>query len=256
MRTKKIVFLFIIYFCLQFLIFSQTAPAGPKVPMPKIGIEFGQSENSQDVSNTILILIMMTILSIAPGILVMMTAFTRITIILSFTRRALATQQTPSNQVLIGLALFLTFYVMTPVLDRMKTEVIDPFTDKKIKLESAYDGAVKIISKYMIKYTSKESLKIFYKASKNKKPENEKSIPLSVLIPSYIVSELTVAFKIGFVIFIPFLVIDMVVATILMSMGMVMLPPVTISLPFKILLFVMVDGWNLIVKAIMNSYGV
>jgi flagellar biosynthetic protein FliP len=249
-----IVFFLFVVIATQAYLYSQTVPT-----LPKISIGIGKAKTTQDVSNTLMILILMTIISVSPGILIMLTAFTRITIILSFTRRALATQQTPSNQVLIGLALFLTFYVMSPVFLQINTHVVQPYLHKKITLQVAYQNLTDIVRSYMLKYTNKKTLMNFYKAynvhRKAIKPKTPKDVPLQVLIPAYIVSEMTVAFKIGFIIFIPFLIIDMVVATILMSMGMVMLSPITISIVFKILLFILIDGWNLIVKAIMASYG-
>lgn len=182
-----------------------------------------------------------------------MTCFTRIVIVLSFVRTSLATQSMPPNQVLIGLALFLTFFIMAPTFSEINKEALTPLMDNKISLDEAYTKAEEPI-KEMSKHTRQKDLALFMNYAKMDKPESLKDIPLTTMVPAFAISELKTAFQIGFMIFIPFLIIDMVVASVLMSMGMMMLPPVMISLPFKILLFVLVDGWYLIVKSLLQSF--
>ena len=217
------------------------------------GINFG-TESPQDVSVTLQLLLLLTILSLAPGILIMLTSFTRIIIVLSFVRTGLGTQSMPPNQVLVGLALFLTFFIMAPVFSDINETALQPYLAGDVSQEEAFDTAVVPIKEFMSKHTREKDLALFFKYSGLDKPESLEEVPLTALIPAFAISELKTAFQIGFVIFIPFLIIDMVVASTLMSMGMMMLPPVMISLPFKILLFVLVDGWYLIVDSLMASF--
>ncbi|MGL4523788.1 MAG: flagellar type III secretion system pore protein FliP [Bacilli bacterium] len=206
------------------------------------------------LSTSLKLLILLTVLSIAPAILILMTCFTRIIVVLSFVRTSLATQQVPPNQVLIGIAMFMTFFIMTPVLQDVNKNALQPLLNDKITLEEAYEEATVPIKNFMSKHTRQKDLGLFLEYSGQKMPEKVEDIPLTALVPAYAISELKTAFQIGFMIFIPFLVIDMIVASVLMSMGMMMLPPVMISLPFKILLFVLVDGWYLIVKSMLLSF--
>lgn len=212
------------------------------------------SSSPTEVSSTVKLLSLLTVFSVAPGILILMTCFTRIVIVLSFVRTSLATQNMPPNQVLIGLALFLTFFIMAPTFSEINKEALTPLMDNKISLDEAYTKAEKPIKEYMSKHTRQKDLALFMNYAKMKKPESIQDIPLTTMVPAYAISELKTAFQMGFMIFIPFLIIDMVVASVLMSMGMMMLPPVMISLPFKILLFVLVDGWYLIVKSLLDSF--
>ncbi|XBP68038.1 flagellar type III secretion system pore protein FliP [Bacillus velezensis] len=212
------------------------------------------SSSPTEVSSTVKLLPLLTVFSVAPGILILMTCFTRIVIVLSFVRTSLATQNMPPNQVLIGLALFLTFFIMAPTFSEINKEALTPLMDNKISLDEAYTKAEKPIKEYMSKHTRQKDLALFMNYAKMKKPESIQDIPLTTMVPAYAISELKTAFQMGFMIFIPFLIIDMVVASVLMSMGMMMLPPVMISLPFKILLFVLVDGWYLIVKSLLDSF--
>ena len=184
----------------------------------------------------------------------MMTSFTRIIIVLSFIRNALGLQQTPPNQVLIGIALFLTFFIMAPIGNQINSEAIQPYIKEEINQETALKTAMEPVRKFMFKQTRNKDLSLFMNVAKVDEASNLKDIPNRVIIPAFIISELKTAFQIGFVIYIPFLVIDMVVSSTLMSMGMMMLPPVIISLPFKILLFVLVDGWNLVAKSLILSF--
>ena len=217
------------------------------------GVDFG-TEDPADVSTTLQLLLLMTVLSIAPGILVLMTSFTRIIIVLSFVRTGLGTQSMPPNQVLVGLALFLTFFIMSPIFMDINETALQPYLEEEISQEEAFDAAVIPMKEFMAKHTREKDLALFYKYAGLEKPESIEDIALTSLIPAFAISELKTAFQIGFVIFIPFLVIDMVVASTLMAMGMMMLPPVMISLPFKILLFVLVDGWYLIIESLLLSF--
>jgi flagellar biosynthesis protein FliP len=217
-------------------------------------MEFFNSSSPENVSTSVKLVLLLTVLSIAPGILILMTCFTRIVVVLSFTRTALATQQMPPNQVLIGLALFMTFFIMAPTFQEVNNEALTPLFNNEINLEQAYEAAVVPIKEFMSNHTRQKDLALFLEYGGVDRPESIQDIPLTALVPAFAISELKTAFQIGFMIFIPFLVIDMVVASVLMSMGMMMLPPVMISLPFKILLFVLVDGWYLVVKSLLQSF--
>jgi flagellar biosynthesis protein FliP len=217
-------------------------------------VEFFNSSSPETVSTSVKLLLLLTVLSLAPSILILMTCFTRIVIVLSFVRTALATQQMPPNQVLIGLSLFLTFFVMAPTFQEVNDKALTPLFNNEITLEEAYDRANVPFKEFMSAHTRQKDLALFLEYSKAERPESVQDIPLTTLVPAFAISEIKTAFQIGFMIFIPFLVIDMVVASVLMSMGMMMLPPVMISLPFKILLFVMVDGWYLVVKSLLQSF--
>lgn len=217
-------------------------------------ISFFSDSDPTNVSTSVKLLLLLTVLSLAPSILILMTSFTRIVIVLSFTRTALATNQTPPNQVIIGLALFLTFFIMAPTFQQVNKEALQPLFNEEIGLEEAYEKASIPFKQFMAKHTRQQDLQLFLEYNQAEKPESVEDIPLTVLVPAYALSELKTAFQMGFMIFIPFIVIDMVVASVLMSMGMMMLPPVMISLPFKILLFVLVDGWYLVVKSLLQSF--
>ncbi len=217
-------------------------------------MEFFNNSAPENVSTSVKLLLLLTVLTIAPSILILMTCFTRIIIVLSFVRTSLATQQMPPNQVLIGLALFLTFFIMSPVLSEVNEEALTPLFNEEINLEEAYERAALPFKEFMAKHTRQKDLQLFLNYSGSERPASIEDIPLTALVPAFAISEIKTAFQIGFMIFIPFLVIDMVVASVLMSMGMMMLPPVMISLPFKILLFVLVDGWYLIVKSLLQSF--
>ncbi len=224
------------------------------LPLPTLNIGLGAAKNPADVSVLIQILFLLTVLSLAPAILIMMTSFTRLAIVFSFLRHAIGTQQMPPNQILIGLSLFLTFFIMTPVWQTVKTTAWDPYMKKTINQEQALEAAAKPVRAFMFKQTREKDLALFVNLAKIVKPKNAEDIPTMVLVPSFMISELKTAFQIGFVLFLPFLVIDLVVSSVLLSMGMMMLPPVMISLPFKVLLFVLVDGWHLIVGSLVKSF--
>jgi flagellar biosynthesis protein FliP len=217
-------------------------------------MEFFNNSDPENVSASVKLLLLLTVLSIAPSILILMTCFTRIVIVLSFVRTSLGTQQMPPNQVLIGLALFLTFFIMAPTFKEVNDKALQPLFEEKINLEEAYERASIPIKEFMSKHTRQKDLALFLKYSGAERPKSVQDIPLTALVPAFAISEIKTAFQMGFMIFIPFLVIDMVVASVLMSMGMMMLPPVMISLPFKILLFVLVDGWYLVVKSLLESF--
>lgn len=217
-------------------------------------IDIFSSSDPANVSTSVRLILLLTIFSLAPGILILMTSFTRIIIVLSFVRTSLATQQMPPNQVLIGLALFLTFFIMAPTFSEVYQEALQPLFDEEITLDEAYENASAPLKDFMARHTRQKDLALFLDYTQTEPPETVQDIPLTTLIPAFAISELKTAFQMGFMIFIPFLIIDMAVASVLMSMGMMMLPPVMISLPFKILLFVLVDGWYLITQSLLNGF--
>jgi flagellar biosynthetic protein FliP len=220
---------------------------------PIVGITLGDGQEPVGASALSLLLII-TVLSLAPAILVLMTSFTRIVIVLGFVRTSLGTQQMPPNQVLIGLALFMTLFIMAPTLQQVNDQALQPYLQHKLTQTEALEKAAVPMKEFMYKHTREKDLLLFLKYAKAERPNTYQDIPITVLVPAYALSELKTAFQMGFMIFIPFLVIDMVVASTLMAMGMMMLPPVMISLPFKILLFVLVDGWYLVVKSLLTSF--
>lgn len=217
-------------------------------------ISFFSDNDPTNVATSVKLLLLLTVLSLAPSILILMTSFARIVIVLSFTRTALATQQMPPNQVIIGLALFITFFIMAPTFQQVNDEALQPLFNEEIGLEEAYTRAAVPFKQFMSKHTRQEDLELFLNYNEAERPATIEEIPLTMLVPAFALSEIKTAFQMGFMIFIPFLVIDMVVASVLMSMGMMMLPPVMISLPFKILLFVLVDGWYLVIKSLLQSF--
>tara|TARA_B100000686_G_C16732467_1_gene941551 strand:+ start:766 stop:1521 length:756 start_codon:yes stop_codon:yes gene_type:complete len=224
--------------------------------LPKISLQVEDAKRGGDAAVSLQIIFLLTILSLAPSILIMMTSFTRIVIVLSFLRTAIGTHgQMPPNQLIVGLALFLTFFIMAPVWERVNTEALQPLIEDEIPYKEALDKGMEPLRVFMMKQTRQKDMALFVKLSRMQHPTSRDDIPNSVLIPSFIISELRTAFQIGFILFIPFLVIDLVVSSILLSMGMMMLPPVMVSLPFKILLFVLVDGWNLVVQSLVESFN-
>jgi flagellar biosynthetic protein FliP len=219
-----------------------------------VSLEVGEASDSGELTTTLQIIILMTVLSLAPAILIMVTSFIRFTVVLSFLRQAMGIQQMPPGQLLIALALILTFFVMSPVIDKSYTEGIKPYLEETMDKEEAFEKAVAPFREFMLSQTREKDLALFVDIARLDQPEEPKDIPLHVLVPGYVISELRTAFQIAFVLFVPFLVIDMVVASVLMSMGMMMLPPIIVSLPFKILLFVLVDGWYLLIKSLVESF--
>lgn len=231
------------------------AQAKTPVPIPKIGLDVGTSDNPQDVSVTIQILILMTVLSLAPSIMIMTTSYLRIIIVFHFLKSALGTQQVPPSQMLAGLALFITFFVMAPTWGKVNDQAIKPYMEKKLTLEAAYDKGIEPVREFMFKNVRDEDLELFVGLANLKRPNSKTELPTYILVPAFAISELRAGFIIGFFLFIPFLMIDMIVGSVLMSMGMMMLPPTLVSLPFKILLFVLVDGWNLIIGSVVRSFN-
>lgn len=220
------------------------------------GVDFGFiTDDPTGVANTIRLILLLTVLSLAPSILILMTCFTRIVIVLSFVRQGLATQSMPPNQVLIALALFLTFFIMAPIFAEVNETALSPLMNGEIDAEEAFNNAAVPMKEFMIKHTREKDLALFMGYAGMERPQTLDDIPLTALVPAFAISELKTAFQIGFFIFVPFLVIDMIVASVLMAMGMMMLPPVMIALPFKILLFVMVDGWYLVVQSLLLSFN-
>jgi flagellar biosynthetic protein FliP len=237
------------------LLLPAAAHAAGGVGIPNINISMGQNQSPTETVAAVRILILFTVLSLAPAILIMMTSFTRIVVVLSFLRQALSTQNMPPNQVIIGLSLFLTFFVMAPVIQDINTNSLGPYMAEKIDQATAISRAEAPMREFMFKQTREKDLALFLELSKVKRPQARRDVPTWVLIPAFMVSELKTAFQIGFMLYLPFLIIDMVVASVLMAMGMMMLPPVVISLPFKLLLFVLVDGWDLVIGSLVRSFG-
>ena len=225
------------------------------VPLPKIGIDIGTADSPEDVSVTLQLLLLLTVLSLAPSILIMTTSYLRIIIVFQFLKNAMGTMQMPPNQLLAGIALFLTFFVMGPTWNKVNTDALQPYLDGKLSMEEAYDKGITPVREFMFKHTRTEDMELFMSFMEVDRPKSREELPTYVLVPAFVISELRAGFIIGFFLFIPFLMIDMIVSSILMSMGMMMLPPMMVSLPFKILLFVLVDGWNLIVGSIVRSFA-
>lgn len=228
--------------------------------LPSISLNMGGTDANgvtkpTEMVNVLKIVLLLTVLTLAPAILVMMTSFTRIVIVLSFLRQSLGAQQMPPNQVVVGLALFLSMFVMAPTWSKIQETALNPYLDDKIDQKTAFANAEAPIREFMFGQTREKDLELFLNLSKSEKPKTRDEVATHVLIPSFIVSELNTAFQMGFMLYLPFLVIDMVVSSILMAMGMMMLPPMTISLPFKLLLFVLVDGWGLVVGSLVKSFG-
>jgi flagellar biosynthesis protein FliP len=229
-------------------------PTNPVVPIPQINVGITPATKPQQVAMSLQILLLLTILTLAPTLLVLVTSFTRIVVVLSFVRTAMGTTTVPPTQVLVGLALLLTFFVMEPVGVDINKNALQPYLASKISESVALDRAQKPLRAFMFKQTREKDIALFYSMSKEPRPAKQADVPTYLLVPAFVISELKTAFEIGFAIYIPFICIDMAVASILLSMGMMMIPPVTISLPFKILVFLLVDGWNLTVQALFASF--
>lgn len=246
---KKSLSFFIVFLFIQISAFAEKT-----ISIPKINLGINGSDKPEDLVTSLQILLILTVLSLAPSIIIMTTSFIRIIIVLHFVRQALGLQQMPPNQVLVGLSLFLTFFIMQPTIDSVFNNGINPYLDRKISQEVMIKNIETPMKDFMLRQTRVKDLELFLKISKTKPPASRKDIPIWIVIPAYIISEITRGFEIGILLFIPFIVIDMVVSTVLMSLGMMMLPPVMISLPFKLLVFVMVDGWSLIIEALVKSF--
>jgi flagellar biosynthetic protein FliP len=242
--------LWILLFAAQPEIQAQSIPVNPM----RLNIGLDGPVEGKDADVAVKVLFLITVLSLAPSIVMLMTCFTRIVIVLSFIRNALTIQGAPANQVIVGLALFLTYFIMEPVWARIQSEALQPYMSKQISSEQAMEAAATPIRSFMLRQTRPKDVELFVELAKMNATSVE-SLPLRVVIPAFVISELRTAFQMGFLIFIPFILIDIVVATVLMSMGMMMMPPATIALPLKILLFVLVDGWHLIIRSLLLSFG-
>lgn len=248
-------------FLAVFIILLGTAPVfaapGAPVQIPEINLQIG-GENEDDPAGLVgflQLILILALLTLAPAFVVLMTSFTRIVIVLSFTRNAMATQQIPPNQVLIGLALFLTFFVMQPALATINETALQPYLEGEIEQEAALEIGAAPLREFMYYHTRERDLALFINMAGLEQPETEDDVPLHVLVPAFVISELKTAFQMGFMLYVPFLIVDMVVASTLMSMGMFMLPPVIVSMPFKLLLFILVDGWHLVVRSLLESFN-
>jgi flagellar biosynthesis protein FliP len=225
------------------------------VTIPSVSLGLKTAQSPKDVVGAVQVLLLLTVLALAPSIMLMMTSFTRIIVVFGFLRQALGTQQMPPMQVLTALAIFMTFFIMSPTFDRINEEALKPYQAGSVTFDQALNTAETPLREFMFKQTRQTDLALFMGILKQKKPLNREEVPTRALIPAFMISELKTAFQIGFVLFLPFLIIDMVVSSILLSMGMMMLPPVMISLPFKIMLFVLVDGWALLVDSLIKGFG-
>ncbi len=223
-------------------------------PLPSVTVDFGKTPSGPALSSSLQAVMLLTILTLAPTILITATSFTRIVVVMHFLRQGLGTQQTPSNQVLISLSLVLTFFIMAPTAREINTTVLQPLQRNELTTDQALDRTAAPMKVFMLRHTRKKDLALFLRIAKSPAPKTKADVPMECLLPAFLISELKTAFEIGFMIFLPFLVVDMVVASILLAMGMMMLPPVVISLPFKVLLFVLVDGWYLIVGSLVRGY--
>ncbi len=246
-----------ITFLVWFLLFFMGASAfAITFPIPSLQLNVETAKTPEEVAVVLEIIALLTILALAPAILILMTPFTRLVVVFHFLRQAMGTQTSPPNQVIVGLALFMTFFIIKPVALEIYNDSLNPYLERQITYDIAFEQAQQPIRKFLLINTRESDLALFVKGADMKKPETRKDVSLLVLIPAYVISELKTAFIIGFVLYIPFLVIDMVVASVLLAMGMMMLPPIMISLPFKLMLFVLVDGWHLISSSLLKSFGV
>ena len=228
----------------------------PNLPMrlPTLSLSMEEATNSDQFSSVIQIVILLTILTIAPAILILMTSFTRLAVVLSLLRNAMGTQQVPPTQIIVSLALFLTFFIMAPVFSEINDKALQPMLNNQITQTQFFEEAVKPLRGFMLRQTRKQDLALFLNIAGENRPINADDVPLTSLVPAFVISELKTAFEIGFLLYVPFLIIDMVVASVLLSMGMMMLPPVMVSLPFKLMLFVLVDGWYLLIGSLTKSF--
>lgn len=243
--------------CLAFLSPGEAKAQSQGLSLPRISIDMDDSEAEPGgVVGVLKILLLVTVLTLAPTILITMTSFTRIVVVFFFLRQAMGTQQTPPNTVLIALALFMTLFIMQPVLTQLNQNALQPYLNEEISQQQALESAGGPLKAFMLEQTREADLALFYNISGLPKPANAAEVPFHIAVPAFITSELKTAFQIGFLIYLPFLILDMVIASVLMAMGMMMLPPIIISLPFKIMLFVLVDGWNLVIGSLVKSFKV
>ena len=239
---------------IAFFILIAGVSLSAEIPIPKINIGISEAKGPEDVALSLQILFLLTILTLVPSIIMMLTSFIRIVIVLTFMKQALSVQQAPPQQVITALALFLTFFIMSPTLKKVNEVALQPYLTGKMGHYEALNKASTPIKDFMLRQTREKDLALFVNIAKIPRPKNKEELPIWTVIPAFMTSELTTAFQIGILLFIPFLVIDLIVSSVLMSMGMIMLPPAMISLPFKILLFVMVDGWNLLIHQLVFGF--
>lgn len=249
MKNRSLFFIFI------FALLTVCSQAFSQVTLPSINLGFKTAENPNEIVNAVKLVIILTVLTLAPAILIMMTSFTRIIIVFSFLRQAMGVQQMPPNQLLVGLSLFLTFFIMGPTFEELNQKGVQPFLAGKISQDKALDESMAPLRRFMFNQTRDTDLGLFLKLAKVEKPKTRADVPSLVLIPAFVLSEIKTGFQIGFIIFLPFLVIDIVASSVLMAMGMMMLPPIVISMPLKIMLFVLVDGWALLIGSMVKSFG-
>ncbi len=252
MKKINLIYVLILFLTLFSNDFAQTNQ-NLTFPIPKLNVDIGTSQSGQDVAVTLQILLLMTILALAPSIIIMTTSYLRIIIVFHFLKSALGTQQMPPGQLLSGIALFITFFLMAPTWNEVNEKALKPLMDKNISVEEAYDKGIEPIRNFMFKHVRNEDLELFISMANMERPNSRNDLPTYIVVPAFALSELRTGFIIGFFLFIPFLMVDLIISSILMSMGMMMLPPMLVSLPFKILLFILVDGWNLIVGSIVRS---
>lgn len=253
--TKKRLFTIFFVGLLVLLVTPKVYAANNNLPIPNVNISVDGANSPKEYVDNIKLLIMLTILTLLPSIIMMMTSFLRIVVVLSFLKSAMGTQQAPPSQVIIGLAIFLTIFIMAPTYNTINDKALKPYMANEITQQRAIEEGSKPLREFMLKQTRQKDLNLFIEQAKLEGEITEENVPMYVVIPSFVISELKTAFQIGFLLYIPFLIIDLVVASILMSMGMFMLPPVMISLPFKLLLFVMVDGWYMLVRSMIVSFS-
>jgi flagellar biosynthetic protein FliP len=239
--------------CLTFFP-KEVGHAQDRIPIPRVGITLDEAQEPRDVALSLELLFLLTVLTLAPAIVISVTSFTRIAIVFSFIKRALSTQQEPPNQIMMGLAIFLTIFIMAPTIKEVNDVAVKPYFAQEINAEQLFERGMVPIRAFMFKQTREKDIALFLRLGAVERPRNQDEVPTYVLVPAFIISELTTAFKIGILLFIPFIVIDLIVASTLMSMGIIFLPPVLISLPFKIILFILVDGWHLLTYQLVNSF--
>ncbi len=237
-------------------VLAQSAPAGGSpLVVPQVTIGVGQANSPDQVSTAVKLLLILTVMALVPSFLLMFTSFTRIVVVLSFARQALGTNQTPTNQIVLGLSLFLTVFIMFPVWTQIHENAVKPYMAQQIGYEEAFQKTMEPLRGFMLKQTREKDLGLFLHIGKRPQPRTLDDVPTWVIAPAFVLSELRTAFMIGFLIWLPFLIVDMVISSVLMSMGMLMLPPIMISLPFKLLIFVLADGWYLLIGSLVNSFG-
>lgn len=251
----KIFVFFMMLNCLVFAHPGTSSGENTRIANPLVNIDVNAKDENGELTVVLEIFLLLTVLSLAPAILIMVTSFTRIVIVLSILRQAIGTQQAPSNQIIVGLALFLTLFIMMPVWQTIHQQAVKPYMEKTITQKEAFSSAVEPLKKFMVKQTREKDMAMMINISNGERPKNAEDVSITALIPAFIISELKTAFQMGFLLYIPFLILDVVISSILLSMGMMMLPPVMISLPFKLMLFVLADGWNLIIGSIVKSFA-